>query len=167
MTKRFQCQHDKDGCTRCCRGDGYVYPSFEDIVRIADHFKLSIEEFMEKYCFLFGFSMWYILAFKGIEGTDEEGCCFLKEDGCSIYDIRPVQCETYPFWEELVANDVFWEAEAKRCPGMDKGEEIPDSVIKEKIKNRKRTHCITIRKDAKNIDDITSWLSVKNDTRFC
>lgn len=166
MTKRFQCQHDKDGCTRCCQGDGYVYPSLKDIKRIAERFGISVGEFIIRYCFLIDYKEWYILAFKDA-GDSDGGCCFLKEDGCSIYDTRPVQCETYPLWEQIVKDDASWEAEAKRCPGIGKGEEISDSVVRRKLKNRKRTHCIGIKKDTENIDEIIKGLSIRKlDIKF-
>ena len=37
---------------------------------------------------------------------------FLNPIGqCSIYDVRPVQCSTYPFWPSLLASKEDWEDE--------------------------------------------------------
>lgn len=46
-------------------------------------------------------------------GLDDR-CIFLGEDGkqCSIYEARPVQCRTYPFWPRLITNQLGWDAEA-------------------------------------------------------
>jgi len=41
------------------------------------------------------------------------GCVFLDAFGkCSIYEVRPVQCSTYPFWPSLVDRREDWEDEA-------------------------------------------------------
>jgi Fe-S-cluster containining protein len=44
---------------------------------------------------------------------NEGGCVFLNPLGqCSIYDVRPVQCSTYPFWPSLLASREEWEDES-------------------------------------------------------
>jgi len=41
------------------------------------------------------------------------GCVFLDPFGqCSIYDVRPVQCRTYPFWPSLLESKEDWDNEA-------------------------------------------------------
>ena len=43
----------------------------------------------------------------------ENACIFLDQGGqCSIYDVRPVQCGTYPFWPSLLNNKKAWEDES-------------------------------------------------------
>jgi len=43
----------------------------------------------------------------------DDGCTFLNPIGqCSIYDVRPIQCRTYPFWPSIVKNKQTWEDEA-------------------------------------------------------
>ena len=40
-------------------------------------------------------------------------CVFLDEKGqCGIYEARPLQCSTYPWWPALLVNKNAWEAEA-------------------------------------------------------
>ena len=47
-----------------------------------------------------------------LESQSESGCVFLDPTGqCSIYDVRPVQCRTYPFWPSLVGDQASWECE--------------------------------------------------------
>jgi Fe-S-cluster containining protein len=48
-------------------------------------------------------------------------CHFLQEGGCSVHEVKPVQCRTYPFWPELVENRKAWKEEGARCPGIGKG----------------------------------------------
>eukprot|EP00613_Pedinella_sp_CCMP2098_P066871 CAMPEP_0171980084 /NCGR_PEP_ID=MMETSP0993-20121228/259757_1 /TAXON_ID=483369 /ORGANISM="non described non described, Strain CCMP2098" /LENGTH=393 /DNA_ID=CAMNT_0012632261 /DNA_START=51 /DNA_END=1232 /DNA_ORIENTATION=- len=41
------------------------------------------------------------------------GCVFLDPLGkCSIYEVRPLQCRTYPFWPSLLEDAEAWSAEA-------------------------------------------------------
>lgn len=43
----------------------------------------------------------------------EGACIFLDPVGkCGIYDVRPVQCSTYPFWPSLLNRKEEWEEEA-------------------------------------------------------
>ena len=43
----------------------------------------------------------------------QHGCIFLSEMGqCSIYEHRPIQCRTYPFWPSLLEDRESWESEA-------------------------------------------------------
>jgi len=45
-------------------------------------------------------------------------CIFLKNGRCSVYDARPTQCRTYPFWPGIVARqDDYWR-EARHCEGI-------------------------------------------------
>ena len=37
---------------------------------------------------------------------------------CSVYHVRPLQCRTWPFWPENLANERAWNQAAKKCHGM-------------------------------------------------
>ena len=43
-----------------------------------------------------------------------EKCVFLSSDGkqCSVYESRPVQCRTFPYWPALLSKARNWEREA-------------------------------------------------------
>lgn len=57
----------------------------------------------------------------------EGACIFLDQGGqCSIYDVRPVQCSTYPFWPSLLRNKEAWENEAV----------VPDDIVVESSLDR-------------------------------
>ena len=49
-------------------------------------------------------------------------CVFLTADGCSIHEVKPTQCRTYPFWPSLIQSREMWKEEGKFCPGIGKGE---------------------------------------------
>ena len=108
---RFECQGDG----KCCvtRGEyGYVYLSFNDRKRLAAHFGVSLSVFNQKY--VIKEDGWYRLRY---EGRD---CPFLIRTRCSVYEARPWQCRTWPFWSENM-NPAVWEEIAAYCPGIGKG----------------------------------------------
>ncbi len=50
-----------------------------------------------------------------------------------MYEARPIQCSTYPFWSSIVSSESAWESEAIDCPGIGKGrlrkrEDVEDSL---------------------------------------
>ncbi len=48
-----------------------------------------------------------------------QDCIFLEDKLCSIYQVRPTQCATYPWWPDLM-NPVSWQVEAAEvCEGLD------------------------------------------------
>ena len=56
-----------------------------------------------------------------LEVREREACVFLQDDRCSIQEVKPVQCRTYPFWHEIVLEEGAWEAERAHCPGIGRG----------------------------------------------
>jgi Fe-S-cluster containining protein len=109
---RFECQ---PGCTRCCEVKGYVYLTEDDLRRAAAHLGLSTADFEARYVIRYR----HLLRLRKPKGAQ---CHFLTEKGCSIHKVKPVQCRLYPFWPELVENRAVWNAAAKYCPGIGKGE---------------------------------------------
>ena len=64
--------------------------------------------------------------------------CVFYENGCSIYSVRPNQCQTYPFWIKNMRSEANWENEKKQCMGIGKGKlysekEILDILEKSEI----------------------------------
>ena len=39
----------------------------------------------------------------------------------TIYPVRPSQCSSYPFWQDILKSRRRWEREAETCGGMNKG----------------------------------------------
>ena len=107
--KYFDFAFMSDKCSqcdaKCCKGEsGYVFVNIGDIGRIAKHLKLSQANFSEKYLRRIndkGFSL------KETKISDNNYACeFLDLDSnrCTIYDVRPKQCITFPFWEYYKKN---------------------------------------------------------------
>lgn len=111
---RFTCQ---PGCTRCCETVGYVYFTDDDIVRAAEFVGLTAAEFERRYIYRTRYLRRMLKPERG-------QCHFLKDGGCSIHPVKPVQCRAYPFWPELVEDRKAWRREARACPGIGQGELI-------------------------------------------
>ena len=111
---RFQCQ----GSGKCCvsRGQyGYVYLDKEDRKKMATFLKVSEAEFIKTYCQVTE-GYYHLRTY-----PKKTECLFLQENKCSVYEARPTQCRTWPFWPEVL-NAKSWKKEvAQFCPGVDKG----------------------------------------------
>lgn len=90
---------------------------------MAAHLKLRTSDFTRKYCETTdGF---YHL--KEFQARGE--CLFLKDRACTVYEGRPTQCRTWPFWPENMGAK-SWDLEvASYCPGAGKGELISAETI--------------------------------------
>jgi len=104
-------------CGKCCKVDGDVWLAPEEVDGITRHLgydSSSSREFRNKYVRAEvvpdnGEESQAWLCLKRQEGA----CIFLDDLGkCSIYEVRPIQCETYPFWPSLLKSRGDWEDEA-------------------------------------------------------
>ena len=48
-------------------------------------------------------------------------CLLWDGKGCSLYEDRPRQCRTWPFWQRNLASPAAWRALAAECPGVGQG----------------------------------------------
>ncbi len=119
---RFQCQ---PGCTKCCEQKGFVYLSEADLKRIAKFLGLPEAEFERRYVY----RTRHLLRLRMPRHTQ---CHFLREDGCSIHPVKPVQCRIFPFWPELVASKREWRKTAAWCPGIGQGELVQIETARER-----------------------------------
>lgn len=106
---KFKCT----GCGKCCTGSpGYVFLSIEDLETLAKHFHLSPEEFAQKYTHKVD-GLYTLLDRPG-----SNDCIFLKDNQCSVYEARPTQCRTFPWWIHHLREPSDWEDAAHRCEGI-------------------------------------------------
>lgn len=121
---RFKCT----GCGGCCTGSpGYVYLSESDLERLAVHHQLTPQEFAKKYTRLVDGQ--YAL----LDRPTTYDCIFLQDKQCTVYEARPVQCRTFPWWIHNLRDEKDWEEAAKRCEGINHPEAplIPSLHIQE------------------------------------
>ncbi len=57
-----------------------------------------------------------------------------REQGCTVYPVRPRQCRTWPFWESNLETPADWEWTRETCPGAGQGELISAEEIAERLK---------------------------------
>lgn len=126
---RFQCQ----GSGKCCvsRGAvGNVWLTLADRQRLARTLGLPTATFTRRYCERVD-DQWRIRD----SGPD---CTFLKDRGCSVYEGRPTQCRTWPFWPENMGAKQ-WTAVAAFCPGVGQGPVIPRERIEAALREQRES----------------------------
>ena len=107
---RFSCRR----CGGCCVGEtGTIYVSRPELEAIAAFVHLAVDDFADQY--LYPFKDSYSIK------EDDRGRCLFFDDGCSIYNIRPLQCRTYPFWFSNLRSVRLWRRVERQCPGIGRG----------------------------------------------
>ena len=109
---KFQCQY---GCTKCCAIPGVVYVGSWEAPAMAAFFGMDTERFMEEHLRHHWGDVYEI------DMPDDEACKFLTENGCAIYEVRPLQCSTFPFWPDHLRSARAWDALRGLCPGIGRG----------------------------------------------
>ncbi len=106
---RFKCT----GCGACCTGaPGYVFLSQEDLDRLSRHLGCSVLEFVKKY------TRQVDSGYALLDRPGSYDCIFLEGKKCSVYDARPVQCRTFPWWIDQLREPKDWIAASERCEGI-------------------------------------------------
>jgi uncharacterized protein len=107
---RFDCIR----CGKCCRGEpGYVWVAAEEITLMAEHLKMSRAVFVRQHVRREGLR----LSLKERRGGD----CVLWHSRCTVYEARPKQCRTFPFWKEALHAKRAFDAMHRNCPGVGRG----------------------------------------------
>jgi Fe-S-cluster containining protein len=53
-----------------------------------------------------------------IDRPKTNACVFLKDNRCSVYDARPVQCRTFPWWLHTIQSEKSWKEAGEDCEGI-------------------------------------------------
>ena len=117
----FEFSFDPNGCNsckgNCCIGEsGYIWINAQEMQALAIHLGLSIEELKKIYLNKID----YKFSIKEVKlSSNNFACCFfdLDKKQCSVYDVRPTQCRTFPFWDYFKENK---EEVYKECPAVKK-----------------------------------------------
>ena len=114
---RFTCTQ----CGNCCTGDpGFTWVSEEELAALASRLGMDEEGFRARYTK----TVWRdgLRQFSLREKPNGDCVFYQRGNGCSVYDLRPRQCRTWPFWKRIVASSADWNESAQECPGMNRGE---------------------------------------------
>ena len=114
---RFTCSQ----CGDCCTGaPGFVWVNKEEIAALATRMLMAVDEFERQYVRRVGIR-------KSLVEFPNGDCAFL--DGqtrkCTVYEDRPRQCRTWPFWESNIRTPAAWQLTCEVCPGSGQGQLIP------------------------------------------
>ena len=105
-------------CGDCCTGaPGYVWVTNEEIEALAAAVRMEIEAFEDQYVRQVGVR-------KSLKEFPNGDCVFLDGQSrrCNVYDARPRQCRTWPFWESNLKTPGDWKHTCSVCPGSGKGQ---------------------------------------------
>ena len=110
---RFKCT----ACGDCCTGaPGYVWVNQEEIRALALRLGYEVAQFEAKYVRKVGIR-------KSLVEFGNGDCVFF--DGstrkCKVYEDRPRQCRTWPFWDSNVQSPETWSQTCEVCPGSGRG----------------------------------------------
>jgi len=123
---QFACQ----GSGKCCTSHGeygFVFLTKTDRQAMAQLLKISTSEFTRKYCDK------YHGAFHLKEDPNNPDCMFLNKKRCSVYEARPVQCRTWPFWPEVMSPKAWKKEIVSFCPGVKKGKIVSAEKIQKSL----------------------------------
>jgi uncharacterized protein len=146
--ERASANHSRDGtglrfsctlCGNCCSGpEGYVIVSDDEIAALAKRFAISFDECRSRFT-----------REETVRGKAERSlietptpahggepahtpnstfdCIFLDRTRipgkavCGVYEDRPEQCRTWPFWPSVLRSESSWTSAKRVCPGIDTG----------------------------------------------
>ncbi|KAH7484589.1 hypothetical protein KRP22_005752 [Phytophthora ramorum] len=114
---KFRCT----GCGKCCTGSGgRVRVNGSELQQLAKAVDVSVTEFKEKYTRLVeedvGGRQRTQVVLK--QTPDDKQCIFLQGSKCSVYQARPTQCRTFPWWPQHLVSDYDWQLAAVECEGI-------------------------------------------------
>jgi uncharacterized protein len=92
-------------CGNCCTGaPGVVWVGEEELQGIAEYLDKPIGEIR-------------------LFHTRLVHCTFFDPEKrhCKVYPVRPIQCQTWPFWTSNVSTEEKWNEVCETCPGAGQG----------------------------------------------
>lgn len=106
-------------CGRCCKSKStrvFVNPS--EIEELAACKTITLSDFVKSYTNTMTDESGKVLVSLKSHATKDQ-CVFLEGNTCSVYNARPTQCRTYPFWPQHMIGAAEWKSESKNCEGID------------------------------------------------
>ena len=111
---RFKCT----ACGDCCTGaPGFVWINQDELEALATAIGTSdLDDFERLYVRKVGIR-------RSLREFPNGDCVFFDADSrkCQVYQARPRQCRTWPFWSSNLKSAEAWEETCRVCPGSGKG----------------------------------------------
>jgi Fe-S-cluster containining protein len=119
----FECTE----CGKCCQTKGSVYLSPAEIRNASALLQLSEGGFIEKFASHMTTNGSDDDVWIRLKNNKQGSCVFLHEDSkhCRIYEARPTQCSTYPFWPSIMKSRSTWNDEVRIPDNQEKSWTIP------------------------------------------
>lgn len=119
-------------CGNCCTGpEGFVLVNDAEVEALSRRLGIGPPEFIERFTHITskGRSLTERLTSHGND------CVFLDREkfpgkaACGVYEDRPGQCRTWPFWNSVLQSRAHWERARQLCPGIGSGTLVsPDQI---------------------------------------
>jgi Fe-S-cluster containining protein len=110
---RFECTQ----CGDCCTGaPGFVWVNAEEIAALAKLRGMKLAEFEKQYVRKVGVR-------RSLVELPNGDCIFFdgEKRKCTVYEARPRQCRTWPFWDSNLESPEDWKSTCEVCPGSGQG----------------------------------------------
>lgn len=105
----FECTE----CGKCCTQHGqysYVFVTIKDMKKMAVFLGLTFAAFKREFTRKTDWGR--TLRFR------KKACIFYAEPRCTIYEARPTQCATWPYWPENMKGGKFKSGLKRFCEGI-------------------------------------------------
>ena len=119
----FECTQ----CGKCCTGaPGYVWVDDEEVKALSIRLGVSELVFLRDYTRREGNR-------RSLTEKPNHDCVFYDDAvGCTVYDQRPRQCRSWPFWDNNLKSERHWQKTVEICPGSGEGRLYTIEEINEK-----------------------------------
>jgi Fe-S-cluster containining protein len=132
-------------CGACCKAkSGHLFLTALDLRRLAEHLELSDDEFFLQYCEVVELDL---AARISLVAEDDGSCVFLGRQGCEVYEQRPLQCRTYPFWSTNLLDREAWQSTCEACAGAGQGKLWSPQEIGECVEQRENEPLLDVGGD--------------------
>lgn len=104
-------------CGDCCTGaPGFVWVNQAEIDAMAAKLGMETDEFERRFVRKVGIR-------RSLTEYPDGDCILLDPQTrkCSVYEARPRQCRTWPFWDSNLRTEADWQRTCEVCPGAGKG----------------------------------------------
>ncbi len=126
---RFRCTM----CGNCCTGPpGTVMLDADERAALSQHLGMNDDAFVEQYTKPMdgGVSLSERLTAFGWDCVFLDRTTIPGKAVCGVYEARPRQCRTWPFWKMNLKDERAWDRASATCPGMNAGPLAPARAVR-------------------------------------